>query len=181
MKNRTKWRTPFFIICGGLVAFPCLQVSMSRDAAGLCYYFVLAPLTMITLFVLASDSRNLSMWVAPTIFGIALYLFFQSSYGLRAWLRWAFVSKNARTEILAQPENANGAFRHQEWDGWGFAGSDTTVYLVLDPGNTLAEAAKTRSPGKYKGLPCEVDKVSRLADRWYYVIFYTDMDWDHCA
>jgi hypothetical protein len=38
-----------------------------------------------------------------------------------------------KRKVLAQPASANGEFRHVEWDGWGWAGQDTTVYLVFDP------------------------------------------------
>jgi hypothetical protein len=62
-------------------------------------------------------------------------------------------------------------------DGWGFAGSDTVVYVVFDPTNSLAGAAKSRAPGKFKGIPCEVSRVRRLESQWYSVVFYTDTDW----
>ena len=69
-----------------------------------------------------------------------------------------------------------------EWDGWGFPGAgDTNVYLVFDPSDSLISASKSRSPGKYKGMPCEIYRVRRLESQWYSVVFYTDTDWDHCA
>jgi hypothetical protein len=74
----------------------------------------------------------------------------------------------------------NARLKHVEWDGWGFAGSDTVVYLVFDPDNSLASAARIGAPGKLHGIPCEVPHVRRLEHQWYTVLFYTDTDWDHC-
>jgi hypothetical protein len=68
--------------------------------------------------------------------------------------------------------------RHIEWDGWGWAGMDTTVFLVFDPADSLSTAAKSHQPGKYNGLPCEVSRVRRLRSHWYNVQFYTDEYWD---
>jgi hypothetical protein len=71
--------------------------------------------------------------------------------------------------------------RHIEWDGWGgLGGGDTTVYLVYDPANSLAQASSSRGKGKVRGIPCGVASIHRFADRWYEATFYADTDWDHC-
>ena len=67
-----------------------------------------------------------------------------------------------------------------EWDGWGFVGMDTTVYLVFDPTDSLSSAAATHQSGKFVGIPCKVPKVSRLENQWYAVTFYTNQYWDGC-
>ena len=65
-----------------------------------------------------------------------------------------------------------------EWEATGFAGvANITVYLVFDPTDSLAVAAKSHSPGKFTGLPCEVLSVLRLESHWYSVLFYTDEAW----
>lgn len=92
---------------------------------------------------------------------------------------WLVDSRNYKAEVLAQPQKS-AALRHVEWDGWGLAGQDTVVYLVFDPDNTLAEAARTVRPGKYPGIPCEVPSVWKLENTWYTVLFYTNTDWNHC-
>jgi hypothetical protein len=46
--------------------------------------------------------------------------------------KWFARSHDYKSEVLAQPSSI-GELRHIEWDGWGWAGQDTTVYLVFDP------------------------------------------------
>jgi hypothetical protein len=51
------------------------------------------------------------------------------------------------------------------------------VYLAFDPTDSLAAAAKSHSPGKFSGMPCEVYRVLRLESHWYSVAFYTHEEW----
>jgi hypothetical protein len=90
--------------------------------------------------------------------------------------RWLARSHNYKSEVLAQP-TAVGELKHIEWDGWGWAGQDTTVYLVYDPTDSLAAAAKGQRPGKFNGIPCEVFRVRRLESYWYTVQYYTNEFW----
>jgi hypothetical protein len=90
--------------------------------------------------------------------------------------RWLARSRNYKSEVLAQP-TAVGELKHIEWDGWGWGGQDTTVYLVYDPADSLAAAAKGQKPGKFNGIPCEVLRVRRLESYWYTVQFYTNEFW----
>ncbi|MGC2528472.1 MAG: hypothetical protein WA639_12040, partial [Candidatus Acidiferrum sp.] len=91
-------------------------------------------------------------------------------------VRWLFFSHGYKSEVLAQSPK-NGELKHIEWDGWGWAGQDTTVYLVFDPTDSLSAAAKGNHPGKFDGIPCEVPVVHRLESYWYTVQFYTDEFW----
>jgi len=100
---------------------------------------------------------------------------------VRSDARWFLWSKRYKAELLKQQNSTNGELRHVEWDGWGWAGMDTTVYLVFDPNNSLADAAKSHSPGKFNGIPCEVPLVHRLESNWYSVRFYTSSGWDQCS
>jgi hypothetical protein len=90
--------------------------------------------------------------------------------------RWLLFSRQYKSQVLAQAAK-NGELQHIEWDSWGWAGQDTTVYLAFDPNDSLIGAATTSQPGKYSGLPCEVYRVRRLETRWYTVQFYTDQSW----
>jgi hypothetical protein len=94
--------------------------------------------------------------------------------------RWLFKSGKYKREVLAQPTGPATELKHIEWDGWGWGGNDTVVYLVFDPDNALAHGASSGSAGKYSGIPCEVYRVRRLESHWYTVQFYTDSDWSHC-
>jgi hypothetical protein len=93
------------------------------------------------------------------------------------YARWLVWSRSYKAEVLAQPNSANEQLKHIEWDGWGWGGMDTTVYLVFDPTDSLSQAASSRQPGKYGGMPCEVFLVRRLERNWYTVWFYTSYDW----
>jgi hypothetical protein len=119
-------------------------------------------LTLFLVFVLAA-----SVALHP-MFG---YL---SPINRARWLVW---SRSYKAEVLRQPNSANEELKHTEWDGWGWAGMDTTVYLVFDPTDLLSRAATSHQPGKYNGLPCEVFLVRRLERHWYTVQFYTDEWW----
>jgi hypothetical protein len=94
--------------------------------------------------------------------------------------RWLFSSHRYKSAVSAQPTPTGGEFKHIEWDGWGWAGQDTTVYLVFDPADSLSLAASAHQSGKFAGIPCEIPQVSRLESQWYVVTFYTDQDWGRC-
>ena len=91
--------------------------------------------------------------------------------------RWLILSRRYKSKVFAQTALASAELRHIEWDGWGWAGQDTTVYLVFDPSDTLSVAAKSEQPGKFGGIPCEVYHVHRLESHWYTVQFYTNEFW----
>jgi hypothetical protein len=97
---------------------------------------------------------------------------------LSASLPWLLWSHSFKAEVLAQPAPANGELRHMEWEATGFGGvANNTVYLVFDPTDSLSAAARSHSPGKFTGVPCEVRRVRRLESQWYAARFYTDELW----
>jgi hypothetical protein len=98
-------------------------------------------------------------------------------YAVRAGVKWWAWSQRFKSEVLAQPASASGELKHIEWDGWGWAGQDTTVYLVFDPTDSLSTAAKSHQPGKFNGIPCEVAVVHLLESHWYSIQFYTNEFW----
>ena len=97
--------------------------------------------------------------------------------GIRTTAKWLVLSRHYKAEVLAQPASATGQFRHIAWDGWGWAGQDTAIYLVFDPTDSLSAAASSHRPGMYARLPCEVFRVRRLESDWYAVQFYTNEFW----
>jgi len=96
---------------------------------------------------------------------------------IRTVVRWLVWSRAYKTKAMAQRVSETGDLKHIEWDGWGWAGEDTTLYLVFDPTDSLSVAAKNRSPGKFSGIPCEVFRVRRLESHWYTAQFYTNEFW----
>jgi hypothetical protein len=97
-------------------------------------------------------------------------------YAIRSAARWLAWSQHYQAEVLAQ-SSVSEELKHIQWDGWGWAGQDTTVYLVFDPTDSLLAAAREHRPGKFNGIPCEVPAVDRMEKNWYAVRFYTNEWW----
>ncbi len=162
-----------------------IELFLTLFTIDLVEWFCLLVITVIVLGLLA-----LAFWTKRLAAGAAIAAFIV--YGLTTWIvlkqrneirtnaRWFLWSKRYKAQVFAT-DAANGELKHMEWDGWGFAGSDTTVYLIFDPSNSLLTEAGSHSSGKFAGIPCEVPLVHRLEDHWYTVLFYTDTDWNHCA
>jgi uncharacterized iron-regulated membrane protein len=98
-------------------------------------------------------------------------------FSLRTATKWFMRSQRYKSEVLAQSGGTAGELKHIEWDGWGWAGQDTTVYLVFDSTDSLSMAAANHAPGKFNGIPCEVAQVRQLESHWYTVQFYTNEFW----
>src|SRR5262249_46234812 len=97
-------------------------------------------------------------------------------------LRWLIWSRQHKAELMRKPDPDKGELKHSVWDTWGIVPAGFTVtYLVFDASDSLALAANSRAPGRFKGIPCEVPDVSRLERQWYAVTFYTDEDWGSCT
>jgi len=122
------------------------------------------------------SKRLLALSVFVVIASVLVWNFSQT----KTEARWLVSSRRYKSEVYAQPTPTSREFKHIEWDGWGWAGQNTTVYLVFDPPDSLSLAASTHLSGKFVGIPCEVPKVTRLESQWYVVTFYTNQDWGHC-
>jgi hypothetical protein len=176
------WRLPVYTALA-TIALGLLDTFGESD--GVLY---LLPVVVVSLFLLlfllfAAIGRKssfclaiLSMLGVFWIFSLALFM---NHYAIRNNMRWLLGSRRYKAEVLAQSTPPNGDLKHVEWDGWGFPGAGNTyVYLVFDPTDSLAAAAKKHEPGKFDGIPCKVLRVSRLEGRLYAVLFYTGQAWD---
>ena len=123
------------------------------------------------------SKKGLLLYAALGAFALIALAVAWQLYTVRTATRWFAISDRFKAQVLAQPSSAAGELKHIEWDGWGWAGQDTTVYLVYDPTDSLSAAARNRRPGKFDGLPCEVASVSHLETHWYTVQFYTNEFW----
>ena len=161
-----------------------LDALLEPDA--LLFFFVIIPagaLFLLGMLLLSAFSSRRRQHV-PTavamlvIYGLISFAFLKHQFVIRSAERWLLFSLHYKAEVLKQPEPQSGEFKHIEWDGWGLPGAgDTTAYLVFDPADSLAQAAKGHAAGKYPGIPCAVPKVNRLEKHWYAVVFYTDEQW----
>lgn len=188
--NPLNWRLP---MCAALVAF-ALFISIAvcqADTALFLYLFLVGPILVVISIALLIHAvigkgrrkRGTLLSTLATVWLVSTFLFVyyvhdQSS--VRTTARWLVWSHDYKDKVLAQQAPANGEFRHVEWDGWGWGGQDTTVFLVLDPTDSLSSAAAIHQPGKFDGIPCAVPEVSRLESQWYAVRFYTNQHWDRC-
>jgi len=105
----------------------------------------------------------------------------QHPLAIHETVEWWKSSREYKDTVLAEGTSVNGDLKHIEWEFMGPSFAATTVYLVFDPSDSLAAAAKSHQPGKFAGLPCKVYEVRRLESRWYAVVFYRDETWDECS
>ena len=174
------WRPYLYAILAACVIFTPLALNSDVDVF---YFFLIAPALLIMGFCVlayAAIRRNLQIAVALGIFWAVSAVLMIYSPEIRSPLKWLLWSSEYKKRVLAQPARANGDFQHTQWDGWGWAGIDTTIYLVYDPSDSLAFAAKSHQPGKFNGIPCVVPRVRRMQKQWYTITFYTEQDWNGC-
>lgn len=145
--------------------------------------FLVYPLTVLVMVVVAAI--NWRHWRCSLstllIFFLLSWLVASKGYAAHLEVRWLTGSAKYKSELLAGPPTPASELRHMEWDGWGMAGQDTSVYLVYDPQNSLASAARHNLSGKVSGIPCGVSGVGRLQDHWYYAVLYTNTFWEWCG
>ena len=163
------WWMLLYVALAAVLVFLPLLISQSTDVL---YFFLIVPilaLISICMLISAALGRNLRLaLIVATFCGISA-LAFVYSFQIRSFTRWLLWSGHYKKEVLAEPIPVNGGLKSIEWDGWGFAGIDSTVLLVFDPTNSLATAARNGQPAKLTGMPCEVYNVRRMESHWYLV------------
>jgi hypothetical protein len=182
-KTTFDWKLMLYASAGTLLVFLPFALN-SADVGEFFYIFVAAPIVSLVLFVLAGLKKGrgrisaLSMLAVYWAVSVTLVVNYSA---VRDHARWFLWSKGYKARVLSLPASGSGRLRHTEWDGWGFAGEDTVVYIVFDSNDSLAMLGHNKTPGKLSGLPCEVPRIRRLESHWYAVMFYTDTSWDHCG
>jgi hypothetical protein len=182
-EKRFDWWLLFYGAVGALIAF-LPDLTAQADLGLILYLFVATPIVSLLLIVVAVRKygrQRRSVLSMLIVYCVISWSLFKTNNDARDVGRWIIWSKVYKAKVLAQPTPSNGGLKHLEWDGWGFAGADTSVYLVFDPNDSLAQVARSRSSGKFTGIPCEVPRLFRLESRWYSVRFYTDTNWDSCG
>jgi len=182
-ERRLDWRLPSSVAAGAGIVLVSLIVYSPYGAE--LYILLIAPIISLSCLVLLLRAairkrprQCLSMLLTLVAFLAVSGALLKNKNALRSSLRWLLWSQRFKAAVLAQPAPINGELRHMEWEATGFAGvANETVYLVFDPSDSLSAAAKSHSPGKFSGIPCEVPVVRRLESHWYSVWFYTDEVW----
>jgi len=182
-ERRFYWTLSSAVAAGAGIVAVCLMIY--SPYGDFVYIFFIAPiicLILLVLLVIAAIRKRrrqcLSLLLALAALLAISGVLHKNRETLRTSVRWPLWSHSFKAERLAQPPPANGELRHMEWEATGFAGvANNTVYLVFDPTDMLSAAARSHSPGKFGGIPCEVLLVRRLERQWYSVWFYTDEVW----
>ena len=177
---RYGWRLAGVLTASLVLMALALAFAEFDMAAPLCAAMALITGVLLIIFAVANTVRR--RWV--TLSALAVYLLLSAFLLTHLWvsrnhLRWLLLSRSYEANVLATPAPRYGEFKHVVWDGWGFAGQDTDVYLVFDPTNALAGTLGANAPVRASGLPCRVQQVTRLESQWYAVLFYTDEMWIH--
>ena len=182
--DQFNWRLPLAALLGTLVIFLILATFQSES---LVYLFVAVPIISLFLIgwavysaIAGKKRRCLAILSMLAIFWLLSVPLFKNYLAVRSSARWLIWSGDFKAKVAAQPASPNGDLKHLDWDGWGWGGEDTQVYLVFDPSDSLSAAAKSHQPGKFSGLPCIAVRVLRLEPNWYAAQFFTGSDWDHC-
>ena len=164
------------------LAFIGLSLTFANSGLGAVLCFGIALISTLLLFAFGVAKKGRQRLAALLV--VMVYVFaamlLKSNYSLvRDHVRWLFLSGGYKAQVLAQPPSEE--LKHAEWDGWGFAGADTTAFLVFDPTDSLAGVTEALPPIKARTLPCDVVRVRRLDRQWYAVLFYTDTYWGQGA
>jgi hypothetical protein len=116
-----------------------------------------------------------SLFAVLFFLGISVCMFLSTEH-LRPWARWLVASGKYTNLVLRQEPDPQTGLRYVEWDGWGWAGMDTSVDLVYDPTDTLAHEIKYNPQGRFAEVADKTHFVQRLGKGWYSLTLYTDED-----
>ena len=175
-------------LCVGFIAlFISILIAVCQADTALLLSLIFGVILIvfsIALLVYTAFAKGRQKWLTllaalATVWGVSALVFVNQGQ-IRTKARWLVWSRNYKDRVLVQKAPTNGEFQHVQWDGWGWGGEDTAVYLVFDPRDSLSSAISTRKQGKFDGIPCAVHEVSRLESQWYAVHFYTNEYWDRC-
>jgi hypothetical protein len=191
LQNRVIWWLSLFVVLGAGVTLVLLMThGIDRLAGQLLFFRFIAPgvfficlLWMLVASIRKRTRQCISVLLALVGFAAVSGALQRNEQPLRPSLRWFLWSRQYKAEVLAQPDPANQEFKHLIWDTWGGGFVETgfnITYLVLDPNDSLADAAKSQVPGRFAGIPCEVPDIVRLEKQWYAVRFYADENWVNC-
>lgn len=181
-RARFDWRLPLYGFIGALAVFsPAFY--WDRGLSLIVSTIIVGLISLLVLALAVSQKRKRpAILTAVAVFLAVWIILLKNDQLVRDRIRWLVLSRRYKAEVLARPISRKGELKHVEWDGWGFPGAgDTTVYVVFDPNDSLAGAAKIHRPGVFDGLPCEIARVHHLESHWYTVLFYTGETWDTCG
>ncbi len=185
MSRRLRWK-PLAITAAAVLCIYLPIITLDSDSGAILYWLAVLLFTFGCLVVAFTFTFTRKWRDALTLTGIAVVCvsmsvaFFSRSYFLRVSYRWAFHADLYKGQLLARHASIPSGLSYMQWDGWGFAGSDTFVFLVYDPGDRLKHVTRTGFGVKVEGLPCEVQEIRRLERGWYTAVPFTNEDLLSC-
>jgi hypothetical protein len=177
--KRARWIELSCVAVLGLLAFIPLQL-LESDEASLVFAFVALIATLVLIGLVIASRSFVGVAIVAAYIVTALALVSNGAYPLRENVRWAAFASQAKANALASHPRGQ-QLPHAVWDAWGWAGMDTSVYLVFDPNDSLLAASRLKSPGKPPGIPCAVYSVHQMEPHWYSVHFFTSEEWESCS
>jgi len=189
-RDGREWNEWWLLPCPAFAAiapFLALIQGESFDVDVILYTFLGVPfLSLVVALALLAAALITNRTPHKVYFGMfPVYwafttLLFMNQTEMRLQTRWLLYGHKLKASIQRQAAPTNGELRHAEFDGWGWAGMDSTEYLVFDPNDKLASAASQNRSGSYLGIPCKVPLVRRMERNWYIVPYYANADWNRC-
>jgi len=181
------WRFP--MVGAATAMLILLSLFLFAGDPTLWLLFLVIPCVALLLFVLLvllifRRTRRFSagLLLATLVFVGIMTAGWRFEATLRPRVRWAFLSRGFKRQVLAQPNGPHGDFKHVEWDGWGGVPiGDWTAYVVFDPTDSLKAESGREHPGMITGIPCDVLSVRRLEPYWYSVTLEMNEYWERCG
>ena len=182
-RNQFNWRQRLYSSIGAFLLFiPALVCE--PDLSLVCYFFAAMVVTVALVIALVISfiqaRRCLSILAMIAAYWLVAAVLVGNYMAIRTAARWLLWSNDYKSSVLREPTPPNGEFKHTAWDGWGWGGQDTNIFLVFDPTDSLSSVARNRQSGTFVGIPCEVYRIRRVESHWYTAQLYVDEDWDKC-
>ncbi len=128
-------------VCALVVSLPELIYGNDFGAflIGTCAFAVITVMLHITALVNVRRKVH-SVFAMLAAYCLLLWVLHHISSDVRTHCRWVLEGADYKHQVLERPQSPSKGLKHVEWEEWGFvATGDTTVYLVVDPSDDLAD------------------------------------------
>ena len=136
--------------------------------------FLLICALVATIWASAKEAQRKKAAVAWLVIAAAPLVYFSSYYVVQhiRFLVWVPLHTSLMEEAIKKDGIVQG------WDSWGFAGSDTFSYLVVDRQDRLGSKSRAKEWTKEIGQSCGLWQADRMWPKFYVVTTYTNCPYD---